>query len=82
MSFLENREQRVVYTEFVEEWKNQGSVSGPYLFNIFINELELEVDGNPTPFKYADDSNIAIPIWKNKASRTDLVEISMLDSRE
>ena len=80
LSFLENRKQRVVYTEFVEEWKNvnrgivQGSLSGPYLFKIFINDLELEVDGNPTPFKYADDSNITIPIWKNKASRTDLVE--------
>ena len=24
--------------------------------------------------KYADDSNIAIPIWKNQAPRTDLVE--------
>ena len=67
-SFLENRKQRVVYTEFVGEWKNvnrsivQGSVSGPYLFNIFINDLELEIDGNPALFKYADGSNIAIPI--------------------
>ena len=80
MSFLENRKQRVVYTEFVGEWKNvnrgivQGSVSGPYLCNIFINDLELEIDGNPALFKYVDDSNIAIPIWKNKTSRTDLVE--------
>ena len=79
LSFLENRKQRVVYTKFVGEWKNvnrgivQGSVSGLYLFSIFINDLELEIDGNPALFKYADDSNIAIPIWKNKASRTDLV---------
>ena len=49
-SFLENQKQRVAYTDFVEEWKNvnrcivQGSVSGLYLFNIFINDLELEID--------------------------------------
>ena len=50
------------------------SVSGPYLFNIFINDLELEIGSNPALFKYANDSNIAIPIWKNEASRADLVE--------
>ena len=56
LSFLENRKQRVVYTEFVGEWKNvnrgivQGSVSGPYLFKIFINDLELEIDGSPALF--------------------------------
>ena len=42
LSFLENRKQRVVYTEFVGEWKNvnrdivQGSVSGPYICLTFL----------------------------------------------
>ena len=52
----------------------QGSVSGPYLLNIFINDLELVLGNQPALFKYADDSSIIVPIWSNGLCRTDLVD--------
>ena len=64
LSFLDNRQQRVVYNSFEGQWKKinrattQGSVSGPYLLNIFINDLELVLGNQPALFKYADDSSI------------------------
>lgn len=45
-SFLYAR-QRVVSYNFIGQWKSvnrgttQGSVSGPYLFDIFFNDLEI-----------------------------------------
>ena len=49
LSFLEKRQQRVVYNGFEGQWREvnrgttQGSVSGSYLFNVFINDLEIKV---------------------------------------
>ena len=82
ISFLDNCQQRVVCNSFEGQQKRitrgttQGSVSGPYLFNIFINDLELVLGNQPALFKlkYADDSSIIVPIWSNGLSRTDLVE--------
>ena len=52
ISFLSCRRQRVVYNGTICEWievnkgTTQGSVSGPYLFCIFLNDLEIEdLDG-------------------------------------
>ena len=48
ISFLSDRKQRVVQNNVVMEWKNvnrgttQGSVNGPYLFNMFLNDLQLD----------------------------------------
>ena len=48
----------------VNKGTTQGSVSGPYLFNIFLNDLEVDIDGEKALFKYADDSNIIVPVWR------------------
>ena len=64
VSFLTNRRQRVIYNGVLSEWEEvnkgttQGSVSGPYLFNIFINDLELEDHEETSLTKYADDYEI------------------------
>ena len=49
-------------------------MSGPYLFSVFINDLEITVDNHPALFKYADDSTLIIPVWSNGHCRTDLVD--------
>ena len=44
------------------------------LFNVFINDLEINLEGRPALFKYADDSTIIVPFWGNGQCRTDLVD--------
>ena len=51
----------------------QGSVSGTYLYHVFINDLEINLEGRPALFKYADDSAIIVP-WGNGQCRPDLVD--------
>ena len=47
LSFLKERQQHVVWSHNVCEWKavnqgtTQGSVSGPYLFIVFLNDLDV-----------------------------------------
>ena len=58
-SFLENRQQCIIYNSFQWQWKcvnrgtTQGSVRGPYLFSVFINDLEISIDNHPALFKSA-----------------------------
>ena len=46
-SFLYNRQQRIVCNKYLREWRGvnkgttQGSVSGSYLFNVFLNQMTL-----------------------------------------
>ena len=88
LSFLENRQQCIIYNSFQGQWKcvnrgtTQGSVSGPYLFNIFINDLEISVDNNPALFKYADDFTRIVPVWSNGHCRTDLEDQLLTWSKE
>ena len=35
------------------------------LFNVFLNDLEVFTNDTPVLFKYADDSTIVAPVWKD-----------------
>ena len=68
-AFLKNRRQRVVLGEPVSEWGKiksggpQGSVIGPILFLIYINDLPDKL--NNLCKMYADDSKILAKVRKN-----------------
>ena len=59
----------LLYDGFVGQWKdvNKGTtqrrVSGPHLFTIFLNDLEISWNGKRILFKYADDTSIVSPVW-------------------
>ena len=77
ISFLHERKQRVVSNGMVCNWKcvnrgtTQGSVSGPYLFSIFLNDLNIGAENADCSLvKYADDSTLLVPITKQKTDKS------------
>ena len=80
LSFLENRQQCITYNSFRGHWKcvnrgtTQGSVSGPYLLSIFINDSEISIDNHPALFKHADHSTLIVPVRSNGHCRRYLVD--------
>ena len=54
----------------------QGSVSGPYPFNVFFNDLEIFYNNAPALFKNADDSTIVSPVGNQCDPSANLVEQS------
>ena len=87
-SFLHERQQHVSSGNHVCTWEvvnkgtTQGSVSSPYLFNVFLNDLNIFYDGIPAFFKYADDSTIIAPVSSNSDLSDCLVELFLNRSRE
>jgi retron-type reverse transcriptase len=69
LSFLKDRQQRVVNDGFIGDWKHvnkgttQGSVSGPHLFNIFLNDIEIQYN-----------ANIMSPVWKEVDNSDEMVK--------
>ena len=76
---MRDRKQRVIFGSSVCNWKTvnkgttQGSVSGPYLFNIFLNALEIKLGNETLGFKYADDCTIIAPVYHDTDQSTDLI---------
>ena len=64
-NYLQNRKQRVKINDVKSEWAAvtkgvpQGSILGPLLFNIFINDLFYFMD-KCTLYNYADDNSMSI----------------------
>jgi hypothetical protein len=77
LSFLSNRQQRVVLDDFKSDWNEvlsgvpQGSVLGPLLFTVFINDMP-KLTTHPCKL-FADDSKL-VGIIKNDLDSQNLQE--------
>ena len=63
-SYLSDRKQRIKLNNIVSSWSEikkgvpQGSILGPLLFNVFINDIFYFIE-HGTLYNYADDNTIS-----------------------
>ena len=87
-SFLYARKQRISYNGRLCNWNAvnkgtiQGSVSGPYLFIIFLNDLEIIHNGTSALFIFADDVTIVCLVINTCDPSYSLVEQFLTWSKE
>ena len=84
-AFLDEREQRVVVNDTFSEWANvisgipQGSVLGPILFTIFINDIPVDIRSQIKIF--ADDTKIYNGAHQCKTLQDDLNKLSLWSNK-
>ena len=68
VSFLSNRKQRTVVDGFVTEFASinrgvpQGTVLGPILFSVMVNDIRPVYPERNLLLKYADDLTLSVPV--------------------